>query len=114
MDYGLINLTSIVIMQEIEDVLNHYPEHPYQALFSIPELKQKLIDHVYCYVSPHHDAGGKQNVTTRNSIAHRSSFLQERLRLGMLIRGSMLHLLRQEDVEQVDGLNHLWQRFLDG
>ena len=93
-------------MQEIEDVLNQYPEHPYQAVFSMPELRQKLIGHVYCYVSPHHDVGGRQNVTTRNSMAHRSSFLQERLRLEMLIRGSMLHLLRQEDAEQVDVPNH--------
>ena len=100
MAHGLINLTSTVVMQEIEDVLNQYPEHPYQAVFSMPELRQKLIDHVYCYVSPHHDAGGKQNAITGNSIAHRSSFLQERLRLGMLIRGSMLHLLRQKDTSK--------------
>lgn len=107
MAYSLINLTSTVVMQEIEDVLNQYPEHPYQAVFSVPELRQKLIDHVYCYVSPHHDAGGRQNVITRNSITHQSSFLQERLRLGMLIRGSMLHLLRQENIEQIEAPNHL-------
>lgn len=106
MAHGLINLTSTIVMQEIEDVLNQYPEHPYQAVFSVPELRQKLIDHVYCYVSPHHDAGGRQNVIAQNSIVHPSSFLQERLRLGMLIRGSMLHLLRQEDAEQVDVPNH--------
>ncbi|MBW4481299.1 MAG: hypothetical protein KME14_02025 [Tildeniella torsiva UHER 1998/13D] len=97
-------------MQEIEDVLNQYPEHPYQAVFSMPELRQKLIDHVHCYVSPHHDAGGRQNTIPGNSIAHRASFLQERLRLGMLIRGSMLHLLRQEDAEQVDAPNRPWHR----
>jgi hypothetical protein len=93
-------------MQEIEDVLDQYPEHPYQSAFSIPELKQKLIDHVHCYVSPHHDVEESRVVASSNPSAQRSSFLQERLRLGMLIRGSMLHLLRQEIVGQANIPDH--------
>lgn len=98
MIHDLIQLTSSVVMKEIEDVLDQYPEHPYQSTFSMPELKQKLIDHVNCYVSSHPHAEESRVVASSNPNAHRSSFLQERLRLGMLIRGSMLHLLRQETV----------------
>jgi hypothetical protein len=106
--HGLINLTLTVVMQEIEDVLDQYPEHPYQAAFSMPDLRQKLIDHVQNHVLPHHDVEARQDVASSNPLAHRSSLLQERLRLGMLIRGSMLHLLRQED--GVDAPNYPWHR----
>lgn len=39
----LINLTLILIIQEIEEVLKDYPEHPYKVALSVPELRNKLI-----------------------------------------------------------------------
>lgn len=94
MSHGLADLTLPVVMQEIEDVLEEYPEHPYQSAFAIPELRQKLIDHVFSHSPSRHVGEGKQEASS-NSKAQRPSFLQERLRLEMLIRGSMLHLLRE-------------------
>lgn len=76
MIHGLIKLTLSVVMQEIEDVLDQYPEHPYQSAFSIPELKQKLIDDVHCYVSPHHEVEESRVVAFSDPSAYRSSFLQ--------------------------------------
>ena len=110
MTTDLIKLTLPVVLQEIEDVLDGYPEHPYQSAFSMPELKQKLIDHVHSYVLPPHDFEESQGIFSSNPRAIQSSFLQERLRLGMLIRGSMLHLLRQEDAEQTDAPSQPWHR----
>jgi hypothetical protein len=50
MSSELTNLTLPAVIQEIEDVLYEYPEHPYQSAFSIPELRQKLIAHILNHV----------------------------------------------------------------
>lgn len=42
----LINLTLILVIQEIEEVLKDYPEYPYQIALSVHELRNKLILHV--------------------------------------------------------------------
>jgi hypothetical protein len=34
------------VIKEVEDILQYYPEHPYQVAFSLQELRQKLIAHV--------------------------------------------------------------------
>jgi hypothetical protein len=97
MSSKLTNLTLPVIMQEIEDVLYEYPEHPYQSAFSIPELRQKLIAHLLNHVPNRYAAEG----LPASSSPTRSSPLQERLRLEMVVRGSILHILR----ENADWLN---------
>ncbi|CDN14702.1 hypothetical protein RintRC_4245 [Richelia intracellularis] len=35
----------------MEDILETYPDHPYQQAFSIPDLRQELIAHVLTKVS---------------------------------------------------------------
>ena len=94
MSYALVNLTLPVVMQEIEDVLDEYPEDPYQSVFSIPELRQKLIAHVLSHVPNPHVVEGEQETFETHKV-HRPSLLQERLRMGMIIRGSMLNILRE-------------------
>lgn len=42
---------SIAVFQEIENVLEDYPEHPYQGAFSIDKLCQKLVAHVTSHIS---------------------------------------------------------------
>lgn len=42
----IINLTLRLVIQEIDDILKHYPEDPYQIAFSNQKLRQKLISHV--------------------------------------------------------------------
>ena len=38
----LTNLTLPSVVQVIEEVLEIYPDHPYQQVFAIPEMRQKL------------------------------------------------------------------------
>ena len=97
---GLINLTFPAVIREIEDVLDDYPEHPYQLAFSLPELRQKLIDHIFNHAPNGHPEEKRQ--IAGNPIDRPSSLLQERLRLGMIVRGSILHILR----ENADWLSH--------
>lgn len=81
------------VVQEIENILADYPEHPYQAAFSIEELRQKLIAHVlrylpmFCKVT---DTERKQLQKTKSPLSK-----EQRLRINVLIHGSMLHLLRE-------------------
>ena len=94
MSYELINLTLPVVLAEIENVLDDYPEHPYQIAFSLPELRQRLLAHVLTHTPNHYTvAGEKLTLKSRNSL-HPSS-VQERIRMENLIHGSILHILRE-------------------
>ncbi len=42
---------NIAMFQEIENVLEDYPEHSYQGAFSIDKLCQKLVAHVTSHIS---------------------------------------------------------------
>lgn len=94
MSHGLVNLTLPVVIQEIDYVLDEYPEHPYQSAFSMPELRQKLIAHILCNVPNYYAVEGAQEPSNNAQVRH-SSLLQERLRMEMVIRGSILHILRE-------------------
>lgn len=47
----IVNLTLPAVVTVIEDVLETYPDHPYQQAFSIPDLRQELIARVLSQVS---------------------------------------------------------------
>ncbi len=54
MSHELINLRLPIIIQDIEDALDEYPEHPYRSDFSTHEFRQKLTAHVLrAYTSEH-------------------------------------------------------------
>ncbi len=78
-----------VVLQEIENVLNNYPKHPYQSAFLIPELHQKLITQILKY-SP----------LCNNSEEEKTSFhhplsLDHRLKIQLIVRASVLHIIRE-------------------
>lgn len=97
---GLINLTPLGVNQTIEDVLDDYPANPYHAAFAIPELRHKLIAHILSQL-PHRQ--GFEGAQDTFSSATDTPYwrLQARLRMEMLVRGSILHILR----ENADWLN---------
>jgi hypothetical protein len=39
----IFNLTQRLVIQEIENALETYPDHPYQRAFANPEFRNKLI-----------------------------------------------------------------------
>jgi hypothetical protein len=47
----ITNLTQIIVNDEVEKVLETYPDRPYQQAFAIPQLRQKLIAYVLSRVS---------------------------------------------------------------
>ncbi|PSB33660.1 hypothetical protein [Stenomitos frigidus] len=102
MSHGLINLTLPTVIQEIEDVLEEYPHHPYHVAFSIHELRQKLIAHVLSHIPNHYTVEGVQESTSNLKNRRRTSVLAERLNTEMIIRAGILHILR----ENADWLSH--------
>jgi hypothetical protein len=92
--YELINLTLPRVVQSIDEVLEDYPEHPYQSAFLIHQLRQKLIAHVLSNVPNRYAIAGEQPSFGKLKSPH-SSPLAERLHLETVVRGSILHLLRE-------------------
>ncbi len=94
MSFELINLTLPLVIQEIKDVLDEYPEHPYQSAFSIHEFRQKLIAHVLSQVPNQYAIAGEQAPARKPSPRH-SSLLAEQMYLETIVRGAILHILRE-------------------
>jgi len=94
MPHKIINLTLPVVLQEIEYVLEEYPEYPYQVAFSVEEFRQKLIAHVLSNIPNRFTViDDSQEPPKDNKLLHRS--IAERLCLENLIRGGILHILRE-------------------
>src|SRR3712207_6673886 len=84
----------LAVFQAIENVLEDYPEYPYQVAFSIKELRQKLVAHVMRHLPRSYSVmGDGKEVKTNAKFPYRSK--AERIRLDALIRGSILHILRE-------------------
>lgn len=94
MSHELINLTLPVVIAEIENVLDDYPENPYQIAFSLPELRQRLLAHVLTHTPNHYTVAGEKLTLKDLKFLHPSS-VQERVRMENLIHGSILHILRE-------------------
>ncbi|GEM_PF-479958 len=106
MSFELINLTLPMVLQEIEDVLEEYPEHPYQSAFSIHEFRQQLIAHILSQISHCCETSGGQ-ILPKNVSRRHPSHLAQRLYLGVMIRGSILHILRENADRLSDLLLHV-------
>jgi hypothetical protein len=94
MSYPLINLTLPIVIREIENVLEEYPEHPYQLAFSIDELRQKLIAHILSHIPNRYAVEGLSESSSNPKVRYAPS-LQERLKIEMVVQGSILHILRE-------------------
>lgn len=85
---------NVAVFKEIEYVLEDYPVHPYQNAFSIAELRQQLVNHVLRHLPKRYAVmGDAQQPSADAQLPYRLK--QERIRLDALIRGSILHLLRE-------------------
>lgn len=90
----IINLTLLLVIQEIEEVLKDYPEHPYQVAFSVPELRNKLTLHVLNQLPNDYimlEDAEELPVDARFLYASK----QEQVRLENLIRRSIVNLVRE-------------------
>lgn len=94
MSYELINLTLPLVITEIENALDDYPESPYQIAFSLPEMRQRLLAHVLTHIPNRYVVRG-ENLTLKEPKFLYPSPIQERVQMENLIHGGILHLLRE-------------------
>ena len=94
MSHKIVNLTLPIVIREIDDVLEEYPVHPYQKAFAIDEVRKKLLAHVLSYIPNRYIVLDEtQEPPKDDDFIYRS--LEERVRIESLIRGSILHILRE-------------------
>lgn len=86
-------------VEEIGDVLNTYPHHPYQQAFAIPEMEQKLLAYVLNQIHSIYTVNaGRKELHRHHRFPSRS--LEQRLHMEPLIRHGIIHIL-QENAEWV-------------
>jgi hypothetical protein len=90
----IINLTLLLVIKEIEDILEDYPEDSYQVAFSIPELRQKLILHVVNQLPSYYAILEEDQELPSNPKSLYSS-LEEKVCMEILIRESIVQLFRE-------------------
>jgi hypothetical protein len=94
MSHKIVNLTLPVVLKEIENVLEDYPEYPYQVAFSVEEFQQKLIAHVLSNIPNRYTVIDDSEEPQKDAkFLHRS--IAERLRIEQMIRAGILHILRE-------------------
>ncbi|MFB2967527.1 hypothetical protein ACE1CD_01010 [Aerosakkonema sp. BLCC-F183] len=106
MPYELVNLTLPIVIQEIENVLEGYPEYPYQAAFSMPELRQTLIAHVLSQIPNYYEVKGVPKASNNSKVRH-FSLQQEKLRVEMVICDSISYILRENASWQSRNLSNI-------
>jgi len=94
MSYEIINLTLPFVIQQIEDVLADYPKYPYQAAFCLHELRQKLITYTLSHLPNKYTVIESGQAPAANTNVSYIT-LEQRLNMENLIRGGILHLLRE-------------------
>jgi hypothetical protein len=93
MSYQIVNLTWLLVIKEIEDILAFYPEYPYQVAFSIPYWRQKLIVYVLNHVRNKHIV--VENIKELSEDPNlRHYLLEERLCIEDWIRSGIIDLIQ--------------------
>ncbi|NEP01480.1 MAG: hypothetical protein F6K58_23050 [Symploca sp. SIO2E9] len=74
MSKKIVNLTLPIVSEEIEDVLETYPEYPYQRAFSNTNLRQDLVAYVLSHVPNKYTViEDVQLVSSNSSLLHCTS-----------------------------------------
>jgi hypothetical protein len=95
MSKKIINLTSTVVAEEIENVLDTYPYHPYQQAFAIPDIRQKLAVYVLSRVRNLYTVVEEAQEIPRSSSSLCNS-LEQRLYIEPLVRHGIQHILQED------------------
>lgn len=82
-----------LINEEINQVLEIYPEDPYKRVFTIPELRQKLIDYVMKGIQGNYPSDqNRQPLDLKSKLPYRS--LELRLRIENYIHWGVEYIFQ--------------------
>lgn len=87
----IVNLTLPVVVEQIETVLEAYPDRPYQQAFAIPDLRQELIAYVLSRVSNYYTVVEEQLTQVQPAICS----LEQKLQIETLVTRGIQDILQQ-------------------
>lgn len=91
----LINLTCLLIIQEVEEILKDYPQNPYQSAFMNPALWNRLINNILNQIPNQYYIILNESEEFPDNIRILYSSLEERMHLEMIIRQSLVYLFQE-------------------
>jgi Late competence development protein ComFB len=101
MSKTIVNLTMPFVVQEIEDLLEKYPHHPYQEAFANPDFRQNLITYTLNRIPNHYltvDEKEKEHLITSDYVRY---YLKQTLHIKAVIHQGIEQIL-SEKAEQVN------------
>jgi len=94
----IANLTLTAVIEEIDDFLEIYPNQIHQQIFSLPDLRYKLIAYVMSRIKGNYVVVDNQNT---DFSPQKIYCTEERLQIEALIREGIKRLTQ----EQADGFD---------
>jgi hypothetical protein len=84
----IVNLTMPVVLEEVDRILRSYPYYPYQQVFALPSLRQKLVTYVLSrvpglYTVVEDSDPSRSNVTARYCTAEQKQQINQLLHQGI-------------------------------
>lgn len=95
----IINLTLLLVIQEVDEVLEDYPEYPYKIACSIHELRSAIILHVLSQIPNYYTLlEDSQELPLEPKFLYSSK--QERIHVQNLIRQRIAEIF-QENTDSI-------------
>lgn len=92
----LVNLTTPVVLAEIEEVLSNYPDYPYHKVFANPDIRQELVAYVLTRVqSVYATCDADQSEDQLDSVRSPLCSIRTEESIPMMIHEGILELLRE-------------------
>jgi len=93
---GIANLKLPIVAEQIENVLDNYPHHPYQQAFATPHLRQKLLAYVLSQIPAVYRVVEDESSPEQSSCLDRENCsASEHLQIEALVRRGIQHILRE-------------------
>lgn len=93
---GITNLNLPIVAEQIENVLDNYPHHPYRQAFAAPHLRQKLLAYVLSQVPAAYQVLGDESTPEQTGFLEKEKCsADEPSYIEALVRKGIQHILRE-------------------
>jgi hypothetical protein len=92
---SITNVKLPLVAEQIENVLDNYPHHPYQQAFAAPHLRQKLLAYVLSQVPAAYQVVEDQPSSEQGNGFQEQCSTGEHLYIEALVRRGIQHILRE-------------------
>ncbi|MEQ9670369.1 hypothetical protein [Coleofasciculus sp. G2-EDA-02] len=97
MSEKIINLTCLLIIEEVKDILTTYPATPYQAAFEQPSLRNQLINQVLSQIPEQSYTILNESEELPKNSRRFYSCIEDRMMVEELIHQNIIALLQEQN-----------------